>query len=96
MAEHALPVKSVGDALYLRNRLLVRMEQAEMEGDSARRRWLTTFIVGGGGLRGAEVAGGLNDLVRASRRYYPKIDARDCRVRDSGFAIVVSLGEGNF
>ena len=96
MAEHALPLKTVGDALYLRNRLLVRMEQAEMEDDSARRRWLTTFIVVGGGLSGVEMAGGLNDLVRASRRYYPNVDARDCRVilLHSGDRILPELHAG--
>ena len=80
MAEHALPLRTVGDALFLRNRLLVRMEQAEMQDDPERRRWLTTFIVVGGGLSGVEVAGELSDFVRASRRYYPRIGAQDCRV----------------
>jgi len=80
MAEHALPLRTVGDALFLRNRLLVRMEQAEMQDDPERRRWLTTFIVVGGGLSGVEVAGELSDFVLASRRYYPNIDARDCKV----------------
>ena len=80
MAEHALPLRTVGDALFLRNRLLVRMEQAEMQDDPERRRWLTTFIVVGGGLSGVEVAGELSDFVRAGRRYYPRIGAQDCRV----------------
>ena len=80
MAEHALPLRTVGDALYLRNRVLARMEHAEMQDDPERRRWLTTFIVVGGGLSGVEVAGELSDFVLASRRYYPNIDARDCRV----------------
>ena len=80
MAGHALPLRSVGDALYLSNRILARMEQAEMQDDPERRCWLTTFVVVGGGLSGVEVAGELNDFVRASRRYYPRIDARDCRV----------------
>ena len=80
MSDHALPLRTVGDALYLRNRVLARMEHAEMEDDPERRRWLTTFIVVGGGLSGVEVAGELSDFVRASRRYYPNIDARDCPV----------------
>ena len=80
MAEHALPLRSVGDALYLRNRIVARMEQAEMQDDPERRCWLTTFVVVGGGLSGVEVAGELSDFVRASQRYYPRIDARDCRV----------------
>ncbi len=80
MADHALPLRSLGDALFLRNRVLVRMEQAEMQDDAERRRWLSTFIIVGGGLSGVELAGELNDFVRASLRYYPNIHARDCRV----------------
>ena len=56
------------------------MEQAEMQDDPERRCWLTTFVVVGGGLSGVEVAGELSDFVRASQRYYPRIDVRDCRV----------------
>ena len=80
MAEHALPLRTLGDTLFLRNRVIERLEQAEMQDDAARRRWLTTFIVVGGGLSGVEVAGELSDFVRASRRYYPNIDRQDCRV----------------
>ena len=80
MAEHGLPLRTLGDALFLRNRLLARMEQAEMEDDPERRCWLTTFIVVGGGLSGVEVVGELSDFMHASRRYYPNIAARDCRV----------------
>lgn len=57
MAEHALPLKTVGDALYLRNRVIARLEQAELTDDPTLRRWLTTFVVVGGGFSGVEVAG---------------------------------------
>lgn len=87
MAEHALPLKTLGDALHLRNRLLERLEHAEMEDEPAEARWLTTFIVVGGGLSGVEVAGELSDFVHASLRYYPKINRRDCRV------ILLHMGE---
>ena len=80
MAEHALPLRTLGDTLFLRNRVLERLEQAKMQDDLARRRWLTTFIVVGGGLSGVELAGELSDFVRASRRYYPNIEAQDCRM----------------
>ena len=80
MAEHALALRTLGDTLFLRNRALERLEQAEMQDDAARRRWLMTFIVVGGGLSGVEVAGELSDFVRASLRYYPNIDRQDCQV----------------
>ena len=69
MAEHSLPLKSAGDGLILRNRLVVRMEQAEMQTDPERRRWLTTLIVIGGGFSGVELAAELNDFLRSGRRY---------------------------
>ena len=80
MAEHSLPLKTAGDALFLRNRLLLRMEDAEMQADPERRRWLTTFIVIGGGFSGVEVAGELNDFLRSGRRYYPKLKEQDCKI----------------
>jgi NADH dehydrogenase len=80
MGEHALPLKTLGDALYLRNRIVSRLEAASLEPDPAARRWLTTFIVIGGGFSGVEVAGELEDFVRSSLRYYPMIDPGDVRV----------------
>ncbi len=70
MARHALPLKTVGDALYLRNRIIARLEQAELADNAATREWLTTFVVVGGGFSGVEVAGEINDFLRASRAYY--------------------------
>lgn len=80
MAERALFLKTVGDALDVRNRVIRRMEQAEMQANEARRRWLSTFIVIGGGFSGVEVAGQIADFLKASLRYYPRVDARQCRV----------------
>jgi NADH dehydrogenase len=73
MSEHALPLKTVGDALHLRNRVIARMEEAELSSDPTERRWLTRFVVVGGGFSGVEVAGEINDFIAASRRWYPKI-----------------------
>jgi NADH dehydrogenase len=70
MAQYALPLKTLGDALFMRNRTIVRLEQAELQPDAELRRWLSSFIVIGGGFSGVEVAGGLMDFLRASRRYY--------------------------
>ena len=70
MAQYALPLKTLGDALFMRNRAIVRLEQAELQPDADLRRWLTSFVVIGGGFSGVEVAGGLMDFLRASRRYY--------------------------
>jgi len=80
MAQHALPLKTLGDALFLRNRIIARLEQAELQPDVEARRWLTTFVVIGGGFSGVETAGELTDFLRASLRYYPRIRREDLRV----------------
>lgn len=77
MARHALPLKTLGDALFLRNRVIVRMEQAELQPDREARRWLTRFVVIGGGFSGVEVAGELLDFLRATARYYPRLERDD-------------------
>jgi NADH:quinone reductase (non-electrogenic) len=78
MARYALPLKTLGDSLFLRNRAIVRLEQAELQPDAELRRWLTSFVVIGGGFSGVEVAGELADFLRSSRRFYKSID--DIRV----------------
>ncbi len=80
MAEHAFPLKTPGDALELRNRVLLQLERAEAETDEERRRTLTSFAVVGGGSSGVEVAGAVHDLLCTAARLYPKLDAADCRV----------------
>jgi len=80
MAEHALPLKTLGDALVLRNQLIARLEHAQLEPDPERRRWLTTYAIVGVGFSGVEVAGEALDFLQQAVRYYPAVDARDCRI----------------
>ncbi len=80
MERYALPLKSLGDALYLRNRIMRRLEQATLAEGAERRRWLTTFIVAGGGFSGVEVAGAMADFLRRALRYYPEIPQDEVRL----------------
>lgn len=80
MAEHALPLKTVGDAMHIRNSVLRRLARIELESDMALRRWLGHFIVIGGGFSGVEVAGELVDCLASIRRYYPKVQADELRI----------------
>jgi NADH:ubiquinone reductase (H+-translocating) len=73
MAEHALPLKLVGDALFIRNRVLQRIARIELESDPGLRRRLGRFIVIGGGFSGVEVAGELADYIKSARRYYRRV-----------------------
>ena len=80
MQEHALPLKTVGDALYIRNRVIERLEQATIHPNLKRRKHLTSFIVIGGGFSGVETAGELDDLLKAAERYYKNVARENCRV----------------
>ncbi len=73
MAEHALLMKSVGDALALRDRAIERLERAAVEPDPAQRAGWLQFVVVGAGFSGVETAAELHDLLRAVRRYYPPL-----------------------
>ena len=57
LAENALPLKTIGDAMHIRNMVLRRVAQIELESDPAVRRRLGHFVVIGGGFSGVETAG---------------------------------------
>jgi NADH dehydrogenase len=80
MADHAFPLKTIGDATALRSQIMEQLEQAEVCPDPERRRWRLTFIVVGGGFSGAEVAGEINDLVRDSAGYFHNFSEQDVTV----------------
>ena len=78
--QHALPFKSLGDALHLRNHTLHVLEEAAIEPDPDVRKTLTTFVVAGGGFSGVEIAGELNDFVRQVVKDYRGVDPSMLRV----------------
>jgi len=80
MAEHSLAMKTLGDAFYLRNEVINKLEQAAIESDPAHRRKLLTFVVVGGGFSGIETVGEINDMIKGALRYYPRIPKEDVRV----------------
>jgi NADH dehydrogenase len=80
MPSFGLPLKTLGDALFLRNQLIARLEQAELQPNIEHRRWLTSFVVVGGGFSGVETAGELMDFLHASLRYYKRVRAEDIAI----------------
>ncbi|MCS6302877.1 MAG: FAD-dependent oxidoreductase [Nitrospira sp.] len=80
MADHAFPLKSVGDAMALRFHVMEQLEKAEVCDDPERRRWYLSFVVVGGGFTGVEVVGEINDLIRASTRFYGSFTAGEVTV----------------
>jgi NADH:ubiquinone reductase (H+-translocating) len=63
---HAPGLKSIEDALAIRQKILLALEQAETETDARRRQALLTFVVIGGGPTGLEMAGAIAELARRS------------------------------
>lgn len=80
MAEFGLPLKTLGDALYLRNRVIGRLEEATLTYDHARSRLLTSFIVAGGGFSGVEAAGEIHDLLEEAQPHFKRVMHSQCRV----------------
>jgi NADH dehydrogenase len=80
LAAHALPLKLVGDAMFIRNRVLQRVARMELEVDAGARRRLGRFVVIGGGFSGVEVAGAVADFLRGAARFYPRLDPRELEV----------------
>ena len=80
MADHAFPLKTVGDALALQSHVIDQMEKAEVCDNLERKRWYLSFIVVGGGFSGVEMAGELNDLVKESAKFYPNFTREDVTV----------------
>ena len=80
LAEHALPLKTVGDAMHIRNVVLRRLARIELESDPLVRRRLGHFVVIGGGFSGVETAGELVDCLKSIRRYYPRVGSDELKV----------------
>ncbi len=80
MAEHALPMKTLGDAFHLRNHILSKLEQADLEPDGRKRRAALTFVAVGGGFSGVETIAEVNDMVRGALRFYPHAQSVGPRV----------------
>jgi NADH dehydrogenase len=80
MAAHGWPLKTMGDALVLRNHLIGLLEKAQVEPDHDRRRQLLSVVVVGGGFSGVEVAGEIADLLKESARFYTDVPPGDVKV----------------
>jgi len=80
MAEFALPLKLVGDAMYIRNRILQRLAVLEITHNTEERRSLGHFVIIGGGFSGVEVAGAVSDFIRSAKRFYPRMHPGDTTI----------------
>jgi len=80
LAERAITMKSLGDAVVLRNRLIEQLEAADFECNRSEREPLLTFVVAGGGFAGVETVAALNDFVREVLPFYRNLRESMLRV----------------
>jgi NADH dehydrogenase len=80
LAEHGIGFKTVGEAIYLRNHVLARLDAASSTDDPEVRRKALTFVFVGGGYAGIEAFAELEDMARyAVGHYYPRLSPADMR-----------------
>ena len=75
--ENAMTMKSLSDAVNLRNRLIALLEAADTECSSGERQALLSVAVAGAGFAGVETLASINDFLRSSLRYYPNLRTED-------------------
>jgi NADH:ubiquinone reductase (H+-translocating) len=80
LPERAVTMKSLGDAIALRNRLIQHLEEADTECAAKDREPLLSFVVAGGGFAGVETIGSINDLLKEALPYYPLLKPEMLRV----------------
>jgi NADH dehydrogenase FAD-containing subunit len=74
-------LKSLADAVAIRNKILQAFEQAEAEEDPARHRDLLTFVLVGAGPTGVEMAGAIAVLIRTTlKSEFRRIDPASARI----------------
>jgi NADH dehydrogenase FAD-containing subunit len=79
--QYAPGLKTLADAVAIRNKILQAFEQAEAEEDPAAHRDLLTFVLVGAGPAGVEMAGAIAVLVRNSlRTQFRRIDPTSARI----------------
>jgi NADH dehydrogenase len=78
-SETAFTFKTLADALILHDHMIERFERADVETDAARKRYLLTFAVIGGGLVGSELFGEMTAFADEIVRYYPRVRRAEVR-----------------
>ncbi len=86
VAENAFPLKSLPDAMALRNHLLEHFEWAHTDPSCVDAGFLTV-VVAGGGPTGVEMSGALAELFRVLERDFPVLDVGRARV------VLVEMGD---
>jgi NADH dehydrogenase len=87
LQERALTMKTLGDALLVRNSIIDALELADNLPDETAKRTALTAVVAGGGFAGIEAAGAVNDFLREGTKFFPRLSEDMIRV------VVVHAGD---
>ncbi|MEU4470112.1 NAD(P)/FAD-dependent oxidoreductase [Micromonospora sp. NPDC023888] len=77
--EQGIGFKTIGEAIYLRNHVLDRLDVAAATADADVRRSALTFTFVGGGYAGIEALAEMEDMARDALRYYPELNQDEVR-----------------
>ncbi len=88
-----LALKTIADAIQIRNRVLGALEVAAKTEDLIERDRLLRFVIVGGGFTGVEAAGELRGFLRSVLNYYPEIErsAVEVVLVESGHELLAHL-----
>ncbi len=92
---HALTMKTLGDAILVRNRVIDALELADNQTDETARKMTLTAVVAGGGFAGVETVGAVNDFLREAMKFYRHLKEDMVRVVlvHPGDVILPEVGE---
>lgn len=94
LEEHAFTMKTLGDAILVRNLVIDALGLADAQTDDSARKTTLTVVVAGAGFAGIETAGAVNDFMREAMKFYPNLKEDMIRVvvADPGDHILPELG----
>jgi NADH dehydrogenase len=87
LADKGIGLKTIEEAVALRNKVLERIEAGSLMTDPAERARALTFVVVGGGFAGIECITEMEDLARAAVRNNPRVKQEEVR-----FVLVEAMG----
>jgi len=94
--ENAIPMKTLDDAMSMRNILLQRLERATVTTDELEKEKLTTVVVVGGGPTGVEISGMFAEMRNSIlRNDYPELEGIKTEIYlvDGGEALLSPMSE---
>jgi NADH:ubiquinone reductase (H+-translocating) len=96
LEDRSLTMKSLGDAIHLRNRLIDLLEEADFECAVGAREGMLTVLVAGGGFAGVETVAAVNDFLREALPSYPHLTQNLIRIVlvHPGVVVLPELGAG--